>query len=267
MGLRRELASCGLARAVKPRANRPDRNLESDRDLLVAEVGECVEQQRIPLPRAHRPESTRQLGVASRAVDPSRRLVLVFGPPVDTAAAVRAQLPLLGPPAAPEQVRRDPVQPRQGAVGRAAARTPLERDRERLRGQLVGELGPCASMQVAVDGAEMLCTSGPRSASGTRRSPYSIVPVTPSRSASSSETGSPVGPNSVTGGSTHGPAVQHGVRAGHRFGGRRQARGSGSGPTSFRWGSGSHLSGMTTPQKIRERPFSAIDAAMFSQRA
>ena len=53
--LRRELASCDLARPVKPCAHRPDRDVERERDLLVAEVGERVEEQRIALPAGASP--------------------------------------------------------------------------------------------------------------------------------------------------------------------------------------------------------------------
>ena len=77
------------------------------------------------------------------------------GPPVDAAAAVGAQLSVLGAPVATEHVRRDPVQPGERAAARTAARPPLEGNRERLCGQLVGELAPGAAMEVPVDGNEM----------------------------------------------------------------------------------------------------------------
>ncbi len=74
--LRREYASRGQARPVKPRAHRPDRDIERESDLLVAEVGEGVEEQCIPLSRAHRRESTCQPSVESGTVDSRSRLVL-----------------------------------------------------------------------------------------------------------------------------------------------------------------------------------------------
>lgn len=84
-----------------------------------------------------------------------QRVVLIDDPPVDSAASVGAQLTALAPPAATEQVRRDPVQPRQGTSCSTAARATLEGERERLCGQLVGEIASSASMEVRVDGTEM----------------------------------------------------------------------------------------------------------------
>jgi len=64
-------------------------------------------------------------------------------------------LTALDPPVAMEQVRRDPVQPRQDTVACATARAPLEGKRERLCGQLVGEIMTSSSMEVPVDGTEV----------------------------------------------------------------------------------------------------------------
>ncbi len=58
-------------RPVKPRAHRPDRDVECTGDLLVAEVGQRVEEQRVPLPRRAWP---RVLRPAERRAT-SRRLV------------------------------------------------------------------------------------------------------------------------------------------------------------------------------------------------
>jgi hypothetical protein len=77
-----ELALRGPARAVKPRTYRPDRCLECRRDLLVAQVGERIEEQRVPLARAHRRESACQPHIETYAVDTSCRVVLVRRPAV-----------------------------------------------------------------------------------------------------------------------------------------------------------------------------------------
>jgi hypothetical protein len=64
-------------------------------------------------------------------------------------------LTALNPPVAMEQVRCDPIQPRQDAVARATARAPLEGKRERFCGQLVSEITTSSSMEVPVDGTEV----------------------------------------------------------------------------------------------------------------
>jgi hypothetical protein len=64
-------------------------------------------------------------------------------------------LTALDPPVAMQKVRCDPVQPGQDAVACATARSPLEGERERLCGQLVGEITTSASMDVPVDGTEV----------------------------------------------------------------------------------------------------------------
>ena len=150
-----EFTLCGRARPVEPRADRSDRDVECKSDLLVAEVCEGIEEQRIALARAHRRKSTRQPSIERRAIDSCIRLVLVGDPPVDSAAAVGVQLTALGPPLAMEQVRRDPVQPRQDAPTRTAALPPREGQGERLCRQLVGEITSSAAMQVPVHGSEV----------------------------------------------------------------------------------------------------------------
>src|SRR6185503_11716438 len=75
--------------------------------------------------------------------------------PVDSAPAVGVQLAALGTPVAMEQVRRDPVQPRQDAPTCTAAFPPREGERERLCRQLVGEITSSAAMQVPVYGTEV----------------------------------------------------------------------------------------------------------------
>ena len=146
---------CGRTRSVKPSAHRSDRDVECKSDLLVTEVCEGIEEQRIPLARAHRRKSARQPSIERRAIDSCIRLVLVGDPPVDSAPAVGVQLTALDPPLAMEQVRRDPVKPRQDAPTCAAALPPREGDRERLCRQLVGEITSSAAMQVPVYGSEV----------------------------------------------------------------------------------------------------------------
>src|SRR5262245_43061314 len=126
--LGRELASCDLPSSMQPRAYRPDRNLERKRDLFVAEVRERIEKQRIPFPRAHLRKSTLQPCAESQPINPCEHLLVVCDPAVDAAAAVCPQPPSFAPPALTDEVRRDPVQPRENAATRAAARTPLERE-------------------------------------------------------------------------------------------------------------------------------------------
>ena len=58
---------------VEPRATVPTGYLQCDRDFLVAQLGERIEEERIPLPRLHRRECTRESGAVGRTVDPSRR--------------------------------------------------------------------------------------------------------------------------------------------------------------------------------------------------
>ncbi len=124
-------------------------------DLVVTEVGERVEKQRIALPRPHRCESACQPRAESRVVDTCGRLVVIGDPGVDTAPGVRSELTELGPTAAVEEMRRDAVQPRQDAVDGSTARPSLEGDRERLCSQLVGEIASGASMEIPVNGLEM----------------------------------------------------------------------------------------------------------------
>jgi hypothetical protein len=84
-----EYASRGQARPVKPRAHRPDRDIESESDLRVAELSEGVEEQYLPLAWAQRRESTCQPSVESGTVDSRNRIVLIDGPFIDAAATVR----------------------------------------------------------------------------------------------------------------------------------------------------------------------------------
>ena len=65
---RRELASCDLACPMKPCAHRPDRDVECERYLLVAEGRQREEEQRIALPGTHRRRAP-----ASRAPSASTR--------------------------------------------------------------------------------------------------------------------------------------------------------------------------------------------------
>ena len=152
---RREFALCARTRPVKPGAYRPDRDVECKSDLLVTEVCEGIEEQRIALARTHRRKSARQPSIERRAIYSCVRLVLVGDPPVDSAPAVGVQLTALGSPLAMEQVRRDPVQPRHDAPTCAAALPPREGERERLCRKLVGEITSSAAMQVPVYGTEV----------------------------------------------------------------------------------------------------------------
>jgi hypothetical protein len=106
---RREFALCGRTRTVQPGSYRPDRDVECKSDLLVTEVCQGIEEQRIPLAWAHGRKRACEPSVERRAIDSCIRLVLVGNPPVDSAPAVRVQLTALGTPIAMEQVRRDPV--------------------------------------------------------------------------------------------------------------------------------------------------------------
>ena len=51
---RREFALCGRTRTVQPGSYRPDRDVECKSDLLVTEVCQGIEKQRIALAWAHR---------------------------------------------------------------------------------------------------------------------------------------------------------------------------------------------------------------------
>ena len=117
-------------RPVKP-VHRPDRDSECQRDLVVAEVGQRVEEQRVPLTRPHRRKCSCQPGAEELSTF-VRRLVLVGDRVVDSAATVGVQLAALGPPVAMEQVRRDPVEPWQDAPPCTTALPPREGKRERL---------------------------------------------------------------------------------------------------------------------------------------
>jgi low temperature requirement protein LtrA len=140
---------------MKPRAHGSDRDVERERDLLVAELGERVQEQRITLAWPHRREGACKPCVEGRPVDSSDRLVVVGGPPVDSGPTVRAQLTALGAPVVMEQIRRDPVEPREDAPARAPPRPLRVRECERLCRQIVGEVAPGASMEVGVDGVEV----------------------------------------------------------------------------------------------------------------
>ena len=107
-----------------------------------------------------------------RHVRPRRPRGRPTGP---SATAVRAQLPLLDPPSTAEEVRRDPVEPRQALSQSRGNSPPLERDGERLRGRIVGELGSARPMQVAMDRQV-------RSKIASKaRAPSTNVPSTPRR--------------------------------------------------------------------------------------
>src|SRR6266511_3092002 len=151
-----EDALCSPARPVKPRAHRPDGHIKGKRDLVVAEVAERVEQQCIALSRAHRRESRRQTSAEGRPLGSCFRLVLVDDAPIDSATRVGPQLTALGAESATKQVRRDPVEPREGAVACTATRSPLEGGGERLRSEFIGEVPSNASMEVLVDSVEVL---------------------------------------------------------------------------------------------------------------
>jgi hypothetical protein len=144
-----------LAGSVKPGAYRPDRDVKCRCDFLVAEVGERVEEQGIPLTRAHRGESCCESSVKSRAVGPRDRLILVRDPPVDAAAAISAQLTMFGPPTSTEQVRGDPEKPGKRTVAWAEGRAPLERERERLGGKLISKTAPNPAMEVPMHSSEV----------------------------------------------------------------------------------------------------------------
>src|SRR6266498_91561 len=150
-----EDALCSPARPVKPRAHRPDGHIKGKRDPVVAEVAERVEQQCIALSRAHRRQSRGQSSAKGRPVGSRFRLVLVDDPPIDSATRVGPQLTALGAEAATQQVRRDPVEPREGASVCAATRSPLEGGGERLRSEFIGEVPSNASMEVLVDSVEV----------------------------------------------------------------------------------------------------------------
>jgi hypothetical protein len=146
---------CCPACPVKPRAHRPDGHIKGKRDLVVAEVAERVEQQCIALPRAHLRQSRRQSSAKGRPVGSCFRLVLVDDPPIDSPTRVRPQLTTLGAESATKQVRRDPVEPREGAVACTATRSPLEGGGERLRSEFIGEVPSSPSMEVLVDSIEV----------------------------------------------------------------------------------------------------------------
>src|SRR5262245_49081989 len=152
---RREFALCGCTRTVQPRAYCPDWDVECESDLLVTEVCEGIEEQRIALARTHRRESACKPSVERRAIGSCVRLVLVSDPPVDSAPTVGVQLAALATPVAMEQVRRNPVEPRQDAPAGAAGGPPRESERERLRRQFVGKFTSSAAVQVPVHGTEV----------------------------------------------------------------------------------------------------------------
>ena len=144
-----------LARPVKPGAYRPDRDIEHKGNLLVTEIRERIEKQRIALARTHRRKHTRELRIKRGAVDPRRGVVLIVDPKIDAATPVGSQLTTFRPPTSMKQVRRDPKQPWQGAAARTAARAPLKGNRERLCSYLISEIAAGASMEVSVDGFEV----------------------------------------------------------------------------------------------------------------
>ena len=71
----RKFALCGQTGPVKPRAYRPDRDVECKCDILVTEVGERVKEQRVLLAGAHCRQRT-----CSRASSAGRRLPRVPRP-------------------------------------------------------------------------------------------------------------------------------------------------------------------------------------------
>ena len=150
-----EFALRAPARPVQPRAHRPEWDIKRGRDLLVAQLGERIKEQRISLPRAHLCKRSSQPSTERRPVDTSGCLILVANPLIDSAAAVRAQLPALRAPTAAEKVGRDPEEPRQNAPPSPAARAALESERERLRCQVISEIRANPSMDVAVDDIEV----------------------------------------------------------------------------------------------------------------
>jgi hypothetical protein len=87
-----------------------------------------------PVSGAHGRESSCQLSAERRVETLCGGFVLVVGAAaVDTAAGEGAQLTVLDPPAATDQVGRDPIQPRKRTVCCTTGRAPFECDRERSK--------------------------------------------------------------------------------------------------------------------------------------
>src|SRR5262249_41343677 len=149
-----EDALCGLARPVKQGAHRSDRDIKRQGDLLVAEVGERVEEERVPLWQRHRCESTREPRVKRRAIGSGGGgpPLVVAAPATAPTATGGAQAGAWGPPARGEEVRRAPEQPRQPAAAGAAAGAAFEGGRDRPRGELVGETPANPPMEIPMHG-------------------------------------------------------------------------------------------------------------------
>src|SRR5262245_42073934 len=84
-----------------------------------------------------------------------RSVVVLLQTANGAAPRVCTQLTMLRPPAAMKQVGRDPIQPRQHTAARLAGRTLLERDDERLCGEVVGEVASRSSMEISMNRREM----------------------------------------------------------------------------------------------------------------
>jgi hypothetical protein len=144
-----------FAGPVKPRPHRPYGYLKRGRDLLVAEFGEGVEEQRVSLAWTHRRKSRCQASVKSRTVGAGGRLVLVGDPAVDATTPVSAQPAALSPPTTAEQVGGDPKQPGKRAVARTEGRPPLERKSESLSRKLISKIATAAAVEVPMHSGEV----------------------------------------------------------------------------------------------------------------
>lgn len=131
------------------RADRPDRNAEGDRDLLVGQRAPGEEQQRLAISRSQPVECIGQL----------HRQPAAFARPIGGLvgdSSVGGEPAALVSPVPASEVRDDLEQPWPGVVlAQVVARPVVERARERLRRDLVGEIASDPRPGETVNGVEM----------------------------------------------------------------------------------------------------------------
>jgi hypothetical protein len=148
-----QLGAC----AGQPGPHRPRGQFERRGDLLVGQVSPRVQEQDIALLQGKHAQ-----GLSQAWRDPcGKQLVVDVGSRIVCVRFIHEsgferEHVLLGTPVRAQQVRGDSVQPRQqGATIRVEGPSSAERDRERLRGQVIGDRAADPAGQELVDRTEV----------------------------------------------------------------------------------------------------------------
>ena len=126
------------ARAVDPGADGADGHVQRAGDLLVGERRPRVQQQRVAIAGTQRPQHGRELRAELLGLDAVERVGDRVGWHVMAEPLRRAGRSGAAAEPAPQQVRGDPVEPWRGVVAAVVAPALVERDAERLGGDVLG---------------------------------------------------------------------------------------------------------------------------------